>query len=1145
MKLSKLRFVSIASVLSLLMLTACQSVVGNESRSAQGAGSVAVPVSDNTATRESANSSTGNFNTFSLSEDWMLVTLSNDSISAVAAEAATTLTETHLRRRGVPLGVGAEQTGRYSVNGKISQWHYQGTVSPRPVVALSLYVTDTSTKEVVWIESDSAKGARRQTVSGLADKMIGRLAAKIPLIAGRRNADPNLIQASLNSSSSSPQTGFNEPVLGSAAPVAFSGSSSQLESDYFLKTSIQSANPLEGRSAAFYYGPKPPVDVLSQFDRLIVEADNITANELDSLKADGARVYAYLSVGEIGPDRSYSSSIDPSWVLGTNEAWGSKVLDLTNPTVRSFLLQQVSTLHGAGYQGLFLDTMDSFNLYAKTDAQRAEQSQGLTMFIREMASRYPDIQLIANRGFEVLDNVSEHFEAVVAESLYAGWDNSKQAYVQVPAGDREWLLGKLEHVKNTLGLDVIVIDYLPPSQRPTARTVAEKIAEHGYIPWVTNPSLDYVGVGALEVVPREVLMLFNSDDDGAVEKTKVHRFAAMPIEYMGYVPQYLDMAKEALPAGELKGRYAGIVSWPSSVYRTPDLARWLEKQIVDDVPVAFMGIPPVELGKSMQQVLGIELVVGFDARSASVATRDNLIKPESPLNPRIAGIALSSVSTDSDNTVHLSYEDSNRRAADMVVTGDFGGFAWAPAVMQDGLDYDATWVVEPFAFFRKALKLPNVPMPDVTTENGKRIWLAHIDGDALPSWAEMPGKRLGADVIHDEILKPYSLPHTVSIVEAEMTEFDAHADRRDRMFSSVRKIFTLDNVELASHTYSHPFDWSALGKQQISGKYNLDVKGYRYSPQRETQGSIEFIDSRLAPAGKRTELMLWSGNALPGAAELAILDELGIPNMNGGMTAATNAKSSMTLVGPMARPVGNYIQVYAPILNENVYTNDWLGPFDGFRRVVETLEITDAPRRIKPINIYYHFYTGTKISAMKALHDVYEWSLTQDIYPIYGSDFARKVPDHRKVGVARYLTGEWKVSRLGHVRSLRVLDSNYYPILASTQGIVGSRKLHDGVYFHTDGSDSVSFHTTRQSPQELHLVSSNGQIEQWDKNYNGLNLRIKGQVPVVLELGGARLNSCSIRTAANVVRGVLTPQQTTVFTFANKDTGNAILHCPA
>jgi uncharacterized protein (TIGR01370 family) len=1132
--------VTLCSAFPLLVLSACQSFEDNPPYIVADVNGV--PVSENTAVRVSANSVNNNAKPMSMAEGFILSPLSNESVTLVAAEAATTLLETHLRRRGVPLGLGLEHKGRFVVSGKVSRWHYKGKVSGRPSVALTIDVIDRSTNNVVWSDSAVAIGARRQTLSGLADQLISRLTAKIPLTSERESVDSNMMVAS---SGPSELVGLNEPGLGGALTTNDTATSSLHETLYFLNTNIQTDKSLQGRSIAFYYAAKPPIDVLSQFDRVVVEADNMTPSELQELKLDGSRIYAYLSVGEVGPERSYTESIDPSWVLGINPSWNSKILDLTNPAVRKFLLNQVDTLQTDGYQGLFLDTMDSFTVTAKTDAQRAAQSKGLTSLIREMANGYPDLRLITNRGFEVLDAVSQHIEAVAAESLYAGWNNTKQAYIDVPAGDRQWLRQKLEHVKNKLGLDVIVIDYLPPSQRLAARTIAAKIAEDGYIPWVANPTLDYIGLGAMEVLPRKVLMLYNSNVDGPLEDSSVHKFVAMPVEYMGYVPEYLDIAKESLPAGELKGRYAGIVTWPLRRYSIPDLTPWFEKQLLDKVPVAFMGLPPVALSESMQNAMGIDVVGAFDENSAIIVKRDQLIKPERRLSRRNESMALVAQSSSSGNTVHLGYEDKKQRTADMIVTGGFGGYAWSPVVMQNGMDFESLWVVEPFDFLRKALHLPNVPMPDITTENGKRIWLAHIDGDALPSWAEMPGKRLGAEVIYDEILKPYDLPHSVSIVEGEMTQIDAYADRRARMFSTIRKTFALDNVELASHTFSHPFNWSAVEKHKLSGKYNLEVKGYLYSPERETQGSIDFIDTELAPAGKRTEVMLWSGNALPGEAELAVLDKLGIPNMNGGMTLATNAIRSMTLVGPMTRPIGKYVQVYAPIMNENVYTNDWLGPFDGFKRVVETFKITETPRRIKPINIYYHFYTGTKISSMKALRDVYDWSVSQDIYPIYGSEFARKVPDHRNVGVARYLTGEWKVTRLGNIRSLRVLDSRYFPVLDKTQGIVGSRKLHDGVYIHTNGSDSVSFLTTLQRPKGVHLVSSNGRVEQWEKSYNGLALRIKGQVPVVLELGGAQLTNCSIRAGGAVVRGVLTAAQTTLFTFTNKDTGNAILHCPA
>ena len=46
-------------------------------------------------------------------------------------------------------------------------------------------------------------------------------------------------------------------------------------------------------------------------------------------------------------------------------------------------------------------------------------------------------------------------------------------------------------------------------------------------------------------------------------------------------------------------------------------------------------------------------------------------------------------------------------------------------------------------------------------------------------------------------------------------------------------------------------------------------------------------------------------------------------------------------------------QVFAPNQNENVYTNEWRGPFYGFERVIETFEFTETPRRLKPINIYF------------------------------------------------------------------------------------------------------------------------------------------------------------------------------------------------
>ena len=1078
----------------------------------------------------------GNTESLSIHDTWTLQALTNETDAASAAVAASAMLETHLHRRQLLRNIQPVSQPRYTVSGELTQWHYAGNVSPRPVVALRLSVTDNQLDELAWSGFINDKGKRRQTLSSLADQLLETLTNRIPLTDRQRSPAELMALASaqaLTVNSSNSAAGLLAGSLGLRKAA-----------NYGLDRTVQTPEPLQGRSTAFYYAANPPVDVLSQFDRLVLEPDNIKKAELQALRARGTRTYAYLSVGEVGPQRAYASAMNKQWILGKNPAWNSSVLDLASADLRRFLLDRVGQLQFAGYQGLFLDTMDSFNLVAKTEPTRLAQRTGLVTLINDIAREYPGMLMISNRGFEVLDDIAPHIEAVAAESLYASWNNTTQQYTNVPEGDRQWLMGKLLHARNELNLDVISIDYLPPERRAEARSVAARIATNGFIPWVANPELDYVGIGALEVLPRKVLMLFDSTLDGALQTSPVHKFVATPVEYMGYVPEYLDIATQALPMGELKGRYAGIVIWTGRTYKQPSVRPWLQQQLDDNVPLVLMGVPPVAPDASMLASMGMELSGPLDMESATLVHSDDYIKPERSLSPRIDSMGLTAVSVDSANTVHMSYRDVNAIQSDVVVTGAFGGVAWQPGLVDDGLDYETYWVIDPFKFLRTALQLPDAPMPDVTTENGKRLWLAHIDGDALPSWAEMPGKHLGAEVIYDRILVPYQLPHTISVVEGEMTDM-RFLDRRKRMFDIARKTFQLDSVELASHTYSHPFKWSELAAYRKSGRYNLNVRGYEYSAERETAGSIGFIDRELAPPGKRTAIMLWSGDALPNEEALAVLDRLGIPNMNGGITNATMASNSLTMISPMARPVGNYLQVYAPIMNENMYTNDWTGPFDGFHRVIETFNLTEKPRRLKPVNIYYHFYSGTKIAAMKALTRVYDWTLQQDIHPVLGSEYAIKVPDYRQAGVARYLDGPWKFSALGNVRSLRLLNNDRWPDMSSSQGITGARSLHDGVYLHTDGSDQVLFRTQPDKPAQVHLVSSNGKVMQWDDNGQALSFRIKGQVPVVVELGGKLARTCTLKTAGKLMRGVVSATKTVTFTFTSKDTGNASLNCPA
>jgi len=1054
--------------------------------------------------------------------------------------------ETALRQRGIdPVAVfptsdtnnllaeAADAGLPFAIEATVIDWKKQGFLGSRTRMKLALAVKNSSSGEVVWRGKYTASGRVDSAASAVAQKAAVKLVSRMPAggklitLAQSESSAPGLSAAKADQSTTNPfSANFDEASL--------------------LKvSSSKQVQPMQGKSVALFYGNKPPIDQLSQFDRLILEPDAINPEQLSALTAHGARPYAYLSAGEVGPHRRFSQQIQPEWILGENTTWNSKVLDLSNPGWRRFLLERVGALQKAGYQGLFLDTMDSYHLYAKTPEEKRVQEQGLVTLLAQIHKQFPDVRLIANRGFEILDGAGRYLEAVAAESLYASWDNNRQEYTEVSEQDREWLLGKLNYAKETYGVDIISIDYVPPSRRKEALAVAKVIAAHGFIPWVSTPELDYVGVGLLESLPRKVLMIYDSHEKGGLFQSIIHRLAAMPLEYMGYVPVYHNVAKEGLPPARLRGAYAAMVTAGFDPVDHRGFQAWAELQLADEVPMIALGHPGFEITPIVAEKLGLEVVSAFDHSSAKISQRDTLMGYERELPARFESFGYLLKNKRDSNRVHLTYTDAKGVSITPAVTGEWGGMVLNPAAFYTDVDSVVQWLIDPFGFLYNALGKPSIPMPDVTTENGKRLFLAHIDGDALPSWAEMPGRKLGAEVILETILKPYPLPHTVSIVEAEMTAFPQYMDRRKRMFDVAREIFAMPSVEIATHTYSHPFKWQRVAGHKGSGKYNLRIDNYQFSPKREVNGSAEFIDKQLAPPGKKTEVFLWSGDALPTERMLSAVYQSGLVNMNGGNTIISRSNPALSLISPMARTVGDFVQPYAPIMNENVFTNDWLGPFDGFRRVIETFQMTEEPRRIKPLNIYYHFYAGTKVASLRSLLEIYEWSAKQDINPVFVSEYAVKVPDFREMGIGRYLDGTWKAVNMGSVNTLRMVDQEVWPDLSSSKHLVGAKKLHDGVYIHTDGSDTFTFRTTDKPIRLPHLVSANGQVIEWSRDGNSIGFRIAGKVPVQLELGGDSIPSCGVKTSFGVIKGKKTSSGTYLYNFSNQDTGNVRIYCQA
>ena len=247
-------------------------------------------------------------------------------------------------------------------------------------------------------------------------------------------------------------------------------------------------------STAFFYGSAVPAASLSKFDRVVVEAANV--QDLPALRARGAKVFAYVSVGEAEGWRDSTRALPHSLFMGANAEWQSRVADLTQPGWKKFLIEdRMAALWAQGYRAFFLDTLDSYQRYATTPAAQAAQVAALVDIIRAIHQRFPGVALLFNRGFEVLPDVAPLAVGVVAESLFQSWNPGAQEFAAVSPQDREWLLMRLNEVRDRYGLPVTVIDYVAPTQAALAQETSRRIAALGFTPWVATPGLDVVFIG--------------------------------------------------------------------------------------------------------------------------------------------------------------------------------------------------------------------------------------------------------------------------------------------------------------------------------------------------------------------------------------------------------------------------------------------------------------------------------------------------------------------------------------------------------------------------------------------------------------------------------------------------------------------------
>ena len=103
-----------------------------------------------------------------------------------------------------------------------------------------------------------------------------------------------------------------------------------------------------------------------QSGTIVIEPEDYTKDEVRALKASGARVLAYLSIGSTSTDRKYYEQLEP-YLLDRLKDWKKeRYLDLRQPAARTWCQKQAKSYKDKGFDGYWLDNVDVYEEYRTT-----------------------------------------------------------------------------------------------------------------------------------------------------------------------------------------------------------------------------------------------------------------------------------------------------------------------------------------------------------------------------------------------------------------------------------------------------------------------------------------------------------------------------------------------------------------------------------------------------------------------------------------------------------------------------------------------------------------------------------------------------------------------------------------------------------
>lgn len=240
---------------------------------------------------------------------------------------------------------------------------------------------------------------------------------------------------------------------------------------------------------ACYYGPGR-LPELAAYDLVILQPGHYGLAETAWLGEGGTQTAAYLALGEepTPPKPSLWTLLDPSTGRpATNPDWGTTLVDCRSPAWRAHILERaIPDIVARGFGGLFLDTLDGQERYPETQT-------AVISLIAHIRQQFPDLLLIANRGFFMLEQIEGWLDAFLFEAFTTYYGNGR--YAVWDPHNLEWTAQQAARLRALRGQrPLLALDYAAPDDHALRRLAAHRAQTYGFLSYTTTWNLEQLTI---------------------------------------------------------------------------------------------------------------------------------------------------------------------------------------------------------------------------------------------------------------------------------------------------------------------------------------------------------------------------------------------------------------------------------------------------------------------------------------------------------------------------------------------------------------------------------------------------------------------------------------------------------------------------